>query len=125
MANKFKVAIYGWVILNDHYHLLIDIQNREILPKFIKNFHGKSAFLLNKIDNLNKLRSPNKSKRKIWDNYWDRCIRSEKDFYRRLNYIHHNPVKHKCVREMTDYQFSSYNHFSFLRRRPLSRGQTP
>jgi len=106
MAIKFKIAVYGWVILSDHYHLLIGTKNKEALIKFIKNFHGKSAFLLNKFNNLNKLRSP-----KIWDNYWDRCIRNEKDFYTRLNYIHHNPIKHGYEKRMESYNFSSYHHY--------------
>ncbi len=43
----------------------------------------------------------------MWHNYWDRCIRSERDYWTRFNYIHYNPVKHGYVTRMGDYPFSS------------------
>jgi len=46
--------------------------------------------------------------RKVWYNYWDECIRDERDYYNRLNYIHVNPVKHGYVEDPEDYEFSSY-----------------
>ena len=73
------------------------------LPGFIKTINGKSAFLLNRMDKV--------EKRKIWFNYWDTCIRSEKDFWMRFNYTHHNSVKHRYAKKMKDYSFSSYNHW--------------
>lgn len=101
--KKFSFELYGWVIHSAHYHLLFNIKQENNLAKFIQNVHGKSALLVNKIDN-----SPG---RRIWANYWDRCIRSEKDFYTRLNYIHHNPVKHNVSKSMNDYPYSSYTFY--------------
>ncbi len=49
--------------------------------------------------------------RKIFQNYWDRCIRDEADYYKHLNYILHNPFKHRYVSNMSDYIFSSYNKY--------------
>ena len=46
--------------------------------------------------------------RKIWQNYWDYCVRLEKDFWKHFNYIHHNPVKHGYVQKMEEYEFSSH-----------------
>lgn len=75
----------------------------EALPNFMKTLNGKSSFLLNKMDAV--------KKRKIWFNYWDTCIRDEKDFWTRFNYIHHNPVKHGYANKMEDYKFSSYKNW--------------
>jgi len=47
----------------------------------------------------------------IWYQYVDRVIRSEEDYYRHLNYIHQNPVKHKYATKMDDYEFSSIHKF--------------
>jgi putative transposase len=101
---NYKIKIYAYVILSNHYHLLIKIQNKFWLPKFIKSFHGKSAILINKTENI--------SARKIWINYFDRCIRSKKDFWTRFNYIHNNPIKHGYIKNpesLNQYRFSSYN----------------
>lgn len=101
--NKFNISFYAWVILENHYHILMKILKGEMLPNFMKTLNGKSSFLLNKIDMV--------KKRKVWFNYWDTCIRSEKDFWTRFNYIHHNPVKHNYVNRMEDYKFSSHKNW--------------
>jgi hypothetical protein len=47
----------------------------------------------------------------VWDQYWDRLIRNDSDFYSHFNYIHFNPIKHGLVKsrlELSDYHFSSY-----------------
>lgn len=102
-SEKFKIEFYAWVILDNHYHLLIRISAGEMLPNFLKIINGKSAFLLNKLEKI--------QRRKVWFNYWDRCIRNEKDFWKHFNYIHHNPVKHGYVKSqdlVSHYQFCSY-----------------
>ncbi|MBU0597737.1 transposase [Patescibacteria group bacterium] len=103
VIKQYDLQLYAWVILANHYHLLIKIKSNNQLIRFIKSFHGQSAISLNKIDKI--------PGRKIWVNYWDHCIRDEKDFWRHFNYIHHNPVKHKCVTLINDYKFSSYREY--------------
>lgn len=105
--QKHAIKIFAWVILSNHYHLLVKIINKDDLPKFIKAINGKSSFELNRIEN--------KQNRKIWHNYWDRCIRSEKDFWTRFNYIHNNPIKHGYIKnsdELKKYKFSSYDQWT-------------
>ena len=49
--------------------------------------------------------------RRIWYQYWDHCIRNEKDFFLHFNYEHHNPVKHgyvKSQKEVLTYKFCGY-----------------
>jgi len=102
--RKHAIKIFAWVILNNHYHLLIKITNKDDLPNFLKTINGKSSFELNKTEN--------KQNRKIWHNYWDRCIRAEKDFWMRFNYIHNNPIKHGYIKnpdKLREYKFSSHN----------------
>jgi|GEM_PF-2985805 len=47
----------------------------------------------------------------VWYQYVDRVIRSEEDYYRHLNYIHQNPVKHGYVNKISGYEFSSIHRF--------------
>jgi putative transposase len=73
------------------------------IQAIFKTIHGKTSFQWNKEDG--------KKGRKIWQNYWDYCIRKESDYWTRFNYIHHNPVKHNYVKRMDDYEFSSFNFY--------------
>ena len=101
--SKFNISLYAWVILNNHYHLLFHLQKGEDLWKFIKNLNENSSRILNETEN--------KIGRKIWYQYWDYCIRNEKDFFLHFNYIHHNLVKHnyfKTQEEVANYRFCSY-----------------
>jgi putative transposase len=87
--EDYGVTLYAWVILADHYHLLIKIGDVAPLWKFIKRFHGESAIRLNKLD-----QTPG---RQVWYQYWDRFPRNDKDFWSYFNYIHINPIKHRYV----------------------------
>jgi len=88
-TEDYDIQLYAWVILVDHYHLLLKTGETIPLYKFIKRLHGESAIQLNKID-----RTPG---RKVWYQYWDRFPRNEKDFWGYFNYIHINPIKHHYV----------------------------
>ena len=88
-VKQYNVKLFAWVILDNHYHLLMHIGDKEALYRFIKSLHGESAVRLNKEDAC--------GGRQVWRNYWDRCPRSEHDFYTFFNYIHINPAKHDYV----------------------------
>ena len=89
--------------MSNHYHLLIGFGHKEEVKKFITNFHNSSSRLLNEQQRV--------EGRKVWWNYWDRIIRDEMDFYKHLNYIHHNPVKHNLANQMLGWLYSSYDHY--------------
>ena len=99
---KFENKLIAWVLIDNHYHLLIKIKIGLHLPDFMGYIGGKSSFLLNNLEN--------KQGRKIWNQYWDYCIRGDKDFWTHFNYIHNNPVKHGLcgnIEEAFKYPFSS------------------
>lgn len=102
-SKKYDTKLCSWIILDNHYQLQAQFENGRDVPKFIKIINGKSSYLLNRLES--------KSGRKIWYNYWDRCIRSERDFWIRFNYNHHNCVKHGYAQKMEDYKWSSYNYY--------------
>lgn len=43
----------------------------------------------------------------IWYQYTDHVIRNDEDYYKHLNYIHQNPIKHGYVKQLTAYKWSS------------------
>lgn len=102
--RKYNLKLYAFVVLDNHYHLLFLLTQKLLLPQLLNYINGRSSFEINKIDNS--------KGRKVWYQYWDRCVRSEKDFWLRFNYIHNNLVKHgyvKTMEKVKDYKFSSYN----------------
>ena len=101
VLKKFNCKIFAYVILENHYHLLLKTSRGTDLPKILNLIHGRVAYKLNKIDNT--------KGRKVFQNYWDYCIRNKNDFWKHFNYIHNNPIKHGHTNNMNDYKFSSYN----------------
>ncbi len=102
-VSKYKVKLFAWVILSNHYHVLLEIKDGSDLAKIINFINGGSSYDLNKLEN--------KSERKIWSNYWDYCVRDERDFWTHFNYIHQNPIKHGLVKDLEglkNYEYSSY-----------------
>lgn len=126
--EKFKVRVFAWVLMDNHYHLLFDPNNSlaavipgkqnvarsdtrqgvtnkiKVLSRFINYLHSITALRVNRLDKV--------IKRKIWYQYWDYCIRDKVYFYKHLNYIHNNPIKHKKVKkyiELNKYKYSSFN----------------
>jgi putative transposase len=93
------LAITAWVILVNHYHLLVYIHNFKLLSSIFKRIHGLTSYQWNLEDN--------KRGRKVWYRFSDRAIRSERHYYTTLNYIHYNPTKHNYVNSPYDWQESS------------------
>jgi putative transposase len=100
VMSSFGIEPHAGVILDNHYHVLFQIKNARAIPLVFQKVHGKTSFEINRLDGIRG--------RKVWYNYWDECVRDERDYYNKLNYIHLNPVKHECVESPEDYEFSSY-----------------
>jgi putative transposase len=101
--KQFKFILHAWVILDNHYHLLFKTSHGRDLARLIGKIHAGYSVEMNRMEN--------RMGRKIWQGYWDWCIRSEKDFCVHFNYIHHNPIKHRYAQKMVDYGFSSYRYW--------------
>ncbi|RAM48518.1 MAG: transposase [Hapalosiphonaceae cyanobacterium JJU2] len=98
-ALTTNLTICAWVILPNHYHLLVRVVNFEILSELFRRIHGTLSRQWNLEDSI--------TKRKIWYRWSDRAIRSERHYYTTLNYIHYNPVKHGLVASPYDWVESS------------------
>jgi putative transposase len=103
LVTEYRLRLYAWVIMDNHYHLLIKSHIGDDLSVFFRKLHGATAFEINGRDGTRG--------RQLWHNYWDTCIRTEADYWTRLNYIHHNPVKHGYASRMEDWPFSSYAYY--------------
>ena len=98
--SRHNWQIKAWVILSNHYHLIAKSYLGKDLPAIIRDVHGKSSKFLKRDFDLQFDR--------CWWNYWDTCIRSERDYYKRLNYVYYNPIKQGLVENLKDYEWSSF-----------------
>lgn len=97
---KFGYPLIAYVILNNHYHLMLKVVDSSKLSKFVSELNGSSSREINKADHV--------VDRKIWWNFYDHIIRNDSDFFKHLNYLHQNPVKHGLSGEIS-YKFSSFD----------------
>ena len=93
------VSCAGWVILPNHYHLLVDVDELATLGRALGRVHGRSSYYANGRDG-----TPG---RRVWYRYGDRKIRSDRHFATCLHYLFLNPVKHGFVEDPRRWCWSS------------------
>ncbi len=87
----------AWVILPDHFHVVIKIKDENI-SKIMHRF---------KITFSRRFRDKHNAGR-VWQNrFWDHIIRDQEDMNRHIDYIHFNPVKHGLLNDPFEYKYSS------------------
>jgi REP element-mobilizing transposase RayT len=80
-----RYQLFCYVIMNDHVHVLVRILESDSPSKTIHTWKSYTANRMQRLFNR---------KGTIWqDEYFDRIIRNEKEFYDTANYIVRNPLK--------------------------------
>ncbi len=100
---KNNIEILAYVILPDHFHILIDIRGKDIshIMQKIKMSFGVNYRIRMNIDSG-----------RIWQNrFWDHVIRNQNDLNNHIDYVHYNPVKHGLAKKPFDWQYSSIREF--------------
>ncbi len=103
ICRNLCAEMYAWCILPNHYHVLIRTEGISELLFELGQFHGRSSFAWNGEDG--------RRGRKVWYNCFERRMRSERDFWASLNYVHHNPVHRGYVKRWEDWLWSSAAEF--------------
>ncbi|MCC2670928.1 MAG: hypothetical protein K0Q72_3399, partial [Armatimonadetes bacterium] len=96
---EYEVEILAWVVLAEHYHLVVAPRETEVIAKWLARLHRRSSTRLNQDEGT--------SGRQCWYQYWDRTLWTEGDLLSRVNYIHANPVKHGYVTDPSEWRWSS------------------
>ena len=98
--QEIAEEIIGWVILPNHYHILLAVDSLDAVSETLKYLHGKTSREWNIEDNLT-------GKRRVWYKFADTFIRNNAQLHTTFNYIHYNPVKHGYVSNPFDLPWSS------------------
>jgi putative transposase len=97
------VHIIAWVVLPDHFHMIIDPHNN-ILSNLMQRIKMSFASNYRKRHGIYRGR--------VWQNrFWDHIIRNEDDMKRHIDYIHYNPVKHEYAKSPFGWKHTSIHEF--------------
>ncbi len=99
--NDAEISVGGWVVLPNHYHLLVDVKCLKDVGRVVGPVHGRAGQYANLRD-----KTPG---RKVWFKYADRKIRSKRHYLTCLHYIIMNPVKHGFVDSPAQWPWSSFH----------------
>lgn len=94
LCREFTTNLYAWCVLPNHYHLLVQTDRLKVFRAELGKLHGRSSFEWNGEDN--------RRGRQVWHNCLDRKIKSHGHFWAAVNYIHHNPVRHRYIEKWQD-----------------------
>ena len=118
LLNALKthdVEIGGWVILPNLYHVLLGVASLNVLSAALQKMHGVTSRQWNLEDDT--------VGRQVWYKFSDRFIRDEAHYWRALNYLHYNPLKHRCTQDVYDWRWSSIDLYLQKNGRDWLRGQ--
>lgn len=103
--EEYNWILEDWVILDNHYHIMIgNLNNADSLSKMMNEVHRFTALWIKK----NSLDFRNE--KRIFYNYWDSCINYKRSYLTRINYIYYNPIKHSYVDRSEDYKWCSFRY---------------
>ena len=91
--------LVAWCVLPNHYHALVEVPDILKLLAAIGRFHGSTSFAWNGEEDARG--------RQVFHRCTERYMRSDRDFFATINYVHNNPVHHGYVQSWTDWQWSS------------------
>ena len=114
-----EYVVYGYVVMFDHFHILIQPSEKYNISKVMNYIKGNFVRRYNEIIGRAPLRVPYPGEYSqnfnypVWQKrFYDEIIRNEEDFYNKIEYMHNNPVKSQIVENPKDYRFSSYHQYN-------------
>jgi putative transposase len=102
VRQSYRMCIYGYVIMPEHLHLLVNEPEHSTLAQALKSLkQGVARRLALRADEP------------FWqERYYDFNVWSERKFVEKLRYLHRNPVKRGLVAKPEDWPWSSFRHYA-------------
>ena len=103
-ADKFDVAIHAYVLMSNHFHLLVTPQTADGVPQMMQAVGRRYVLCFN---------NAQKRSGTLWEGrYKSTLIQSERYLLACMSYIDLNPVRAGLVAQAGDYPWSSYGHYT-------------
>jgi len=101
VRQSYGLCVYGYVVMPEHVHLLVNEPERGHLAQMLQSLKQSVARTL-------ALRAADS----FWQaRYYDFNVWSERKFVEKLRYIHRNPVIRGLVGRPEDWRWSSFRHY--------------
>jgi putative transposase len=101
VRQSYGLCVYGYVVMPEHVHLLVNEPERGCLAQMLQSLKQSVARTL-------ALRAADS----FWQaRYYDFNVWSECKFVEKLRYIHRNPVVRGLVERPEDWLWSSFRHY--------------
>ena len=102
-----RFYLTAWVFLPDHWHCIVAPQYPETISQVIKSVKQSS------MTGINQHRG---TEGELWQpRFFDRAIRTVKEYREKVEYIHLNPVRAGLVGHPQDWRWSSFNEYAGMR----------
>jgi putative transposase len=107
MRRRFAMCIYGYVVMPEHVHLLVNEPERARLAEALH-------FLKLSFAKRHRSRTRATESSSFWQKrYYDRNVRDAQEFAVKIRYLHRNQVKRRLVKEPEQWKWSSFRHYAF------------
>ncbi len=96
--------LMAWVFLPDHWHAICAPVDPRTISLVMKSFKASSTILINR---------RRAERGELWQaRFFDRALRTVKEYNERVEYIHLNPVKAGLVQQADEWPWSSAREYS-------------
>lgn len=103
-AKKFGVAIHAYVLMSNHFHLLVTPQTVEGLPQMMQAVGRRYVRYFNDTQQRSGT---------LWEGrYKSTLVQTERYLLACMVYIDLNPVRAGLANQAADYAWSSYRHYT-------------
>lgn len=97
--DKGRLLLHAYVIMPDHYHILLSLKNETSISNLVRTVHSQFALKCREIMPI---------EGRVWQRrFYDHVIRDREDWEGRFGYVHNNPPEAGLVESVLDYPWSS------------------
>ena len=101
--QRFEMYVFGYVVMPEHIHLLVNEPTAGLLPSFMQILKRKVSLQARK-QTASTAEMPH-----FWlGRFFDHNVRNHEGFVTQLRYIHRNPVKRGLCAAPQDWKWSSF-----------------
>ncbi len=98
-CNAACSAIFAWIVLPNHYHVLCKTDDVHGLISVLGRLHGRTSFAWN--------REEDTRGRQVWFAAAETAMKSERHFQATTLYVFNNAVRHGYVEKWQDWPYSN------------------
>jgi len=108
---KYKFRLFGYCLMPNHIHLIIEPRQKDELPKFMQSITQTYSMWFN-----NKYKKPGR----LWQGRFKNMVIKKDDYLIEcVYYVETNPVRANLSHTPMDYLWSSYRERMFMRKNEL------